>query len=169
MNTKNNIIQRGAAIFIAASLFSSVYAADSGALSHSDKKFVENASKNGAKEIVISQDVLTKLSDPKIREYAQMVVTEHTAANAELTTLAAKKGVTIPSLSPKTDRKWSEKTKDIDEDYVKAMVNDHEEAVEAFEKAAKSNDPDIAAFAQKTLPSLQQHLAMAKDFKKTVK
>ena len=31
-----------------------------------------------------------------------------------------------------------------------------------IEKAAKSDDPDIAAFAQKTLPTLQHHLDLAK-------
>lgn len=167
MNSNNKIIQRVAAVFMAASLFSSAFAADG--LSHSDKKFLENAAKNGAKEVVISQDVLSKLSDPQVRDFAQMMVTEHTAANTELAELAARKGVTIPEISPRTDRKWTEKTKDVDEDYVKAMVDAHKDAVDDFEKATKSEDADIAAFARKTLPTLQQHLATVKGLKKTVK
>jgi putative membrane protein len=69
----------------------------------------------------------------------------------------------------KWEEKWSKKTKDVDDDYIKTMASDHEDDVELFEKAAKSDDPDIAAFAQKTLPTLQHHLTMARDLKKTVK
>ncbi len=46
------------------------------------------------------------------------------------------------------------------------MVEAHEDAVSLFEKAAKSEDADIAAFAQKYLPKLQAHYTAAKDLKK---
>ena len=49
------------------------------------------------------------------------------------------------------------------------MKSDHEDAVKLFEKASKSDDLEVAAFAQKTLPALLHHLEMAKDLKKTVK
>jgi putative membrane protein len=45
---------------------------------------------------------------------------------------------------------------------MKEMVSDHKDAVDLFEKASKSDDPDIAAFASKTLPKLQAHLQHAK-------
>jgi putative membrane protein len=48
------------------------------------------------------------------------------------------------------------------------MVSDHEDAVRLFERGSKSSDPDIAAFAQKTLPTLQHHLMMAQELAKTV-
>ena len=51
---------------------------------------------------------------------------------------------------------------------IKEMVSDHLGAVKLFENASKSADPDIAAFAQKTLPTLQHHLMMAQDLAKTV-
>jgi len=43
------------------------------------------------------------------------------------------------------------------------MVKDHEEAVALFEKESKSgSDADLKSFAGKTLPTLQDHLKMAK-------
>ena len=44
------------------------------------------------------------------------------------------------------------------------MVKDHEKAVALFQKQAKSGDsPELKEFASKTLPTLQDHLKMARD------
>lgn len=184
MNTTTKSFRRVAVVLLTASLLSlgftqtpstkPVPRADStdeksGTLSRADRKFLETASKSGTKEVIISQDVLPKLVDPKIREFAQMMVSDHGAANSQLAELVSRNGVTVPAISERIDRKWSEKTKDVDGDYIKVMVDDHEEAVELFQKAAKSDNAEIAAFAQKMLPSLQQHLAQAKELKNSLK
>jgi putative membrane protein len=44
------------------------------------------------------------------------------------------------------------------------MVKDHEEDVQAFERQAESGqDPDLRAFAEETLPTLREHLELAKE------
>jgi putative membrane protein len=97
------------------------------------------------------------------------MVTDHTAANSDLMALAQQKGVELPAKDESSlSDDWSKKTGDLDRKYVKEMVSDHEEAVKLFEKASKSSDPDVAAFAQKTLPTLQHHLAMAQDLKTSI-
>jgi len=186
MNTSSKKLPlRCAALVVAATLLGSLSAADSSALpnspthisradtglSHSDKSFLEKAAKSGAKEVEVSQAVEGRITDPQVKSFAQMMISDHMAANTELLALAARKGVSIPSENVKVAEKWSKKSakdKDLDEDYVKEMKEDHEDAVKLFEKASKSDDPDIAAFARKTLPSLQHHLSMVKELKKTV-
>ncbi|SRR6266540_574586 len=138
-------------------------------LKHSDESFFEKAAKAGMKEVTVSETTLDRLTNPQVKAFAQMMVGDHSKANAELMALAAKKGVTLPPKETKFESKWSKKTKDLDEDYMKEMVDDHEDAVKLFEKASKSDDAEIAAFAQKTLPTLQQHLTMARDLRKIVK
>ena len=143
-------------------------------ISHADKSFLEKATKAGMKEVAVTQAVLSRLSTPSVRDLAQTVVSDHTAANAELMALAQAKGVTLPTSederrSDKVTKKWAGKTDDLEEDYLKEMVSDHKDAVDLYEKAAKSEDPDIAAFAQKTLPTLLHHLEMAKMQKKMEK
>ncbi len=186
MNTSSKKLSlRCAAILAAVTLLGSLSAADSSAspnsptlntradsgLSHSDKSFLEKAAKAGSKEVEVSQAVEARLTDPQVKAFAQMMISDHMAANTELLALAARKGVSIPTDDVKASDKWSKKSakdKDLDEDYVKEMKEDHEDAVKLFEKAAKSDDADIAAFARKTLPALQHHLSMVKELKKTV-
>ena len=138
-------------------------------LSHGDKNFVEEAAKSGMTEIAISQIALTRASNPQVKEFAQMMVTDHTAASTELGSLAAAKGVVLPK-EPNTE-KWSKRdAKDFDQEYMDKMVNDHEEAVKLFEKQSKKGeDAELTAFASKTLPKLQHHLTQARDLKKLVK
>lgn len=141
-------------------------------ISHGDKTFLEKAAKSGMQEVAVSQGAMDRLMNAEVKSFASMMVTDHTAAGSELTALAASKGVMLPPKDKDVTEKmekWSKKNKNVDEDYVKQMVSDHEDAVKLFQKATKSDDPDISAFAAKTLPTLQHHLDMAKGLKTTVK
>ncbi|MDB6095055.1 MAG: hypothetical protein JWM32_2617 [Verrucomicrobia bacterium] len=142
--------------------------ADSSKLSHGDRAFFEKAAKSGMKEVAVSQAVTDRLMNAQVKDLAQMMIADHTAANNELSGLAARKGVTLPAGDPKIAEKWGKKDKGVDKDYLGEMVEDHEDAVKLFEKASKSDDADIAAWAQKTLPALQHHLEMAKTLKKAM-
>jgi putative membrane protein len=139
-----------------------------GALKHHDRAFMMKAAKAGDKEIAVSQAVMDKLVNVQVKNFAQTMITDHTAAGAALATLAATKNVQLPQADASVGEDWSKKTGDIDSKYVKEMVSDHEEAVKLFEKGSKSTDADIAAFAQKTLPTLQHHLMMAQELAKSV-
>lgn len=141
-------------------------------LSHADRNFFEEAAKSGMKEVEVSNAVKARLTNAQVRSFAEMMVSDHTGANAELKSLAAAKGVTLPADKKDHGEKWARKdTKDmeLDKDYVEAMEDDHEDAVKLFEKASKSDDAEIAAFAQKTLPKLQQHLDQVRMLKNVVK
>jgi putative membrane protein len=53
--------------------------------------------------------------------------------------------------------------KDFDRAYDQMQVAAHEDAVALFETYSKSGDnPDLKAWAAKTLPHLKEHLALAK-------
>jgi putative membrane protein len=145
--------------------------ADMPKLSHSDRSFFEKAAKGGMKEVTVSQTAMANLTNPQVKQFAQMMVTDHSSANTELTALASAKGVMLPAsekMDAKLEQKWSKKVKNADEEYMEEMVSDHKDTVELFEKASKSQDSEVAAFAQKMLPTLQHHLSMAQDLKKTV-
>jgi putative membrane protein len=108
-----------------------------------------------------------------VKEFGEQMVTDHTKANDELQAVAAKKNVTLPTdLDAKQaavrDRLAKESSKKFDRAYMAAMVTDHKEDVAEFERASKSSDPDVKAFAAKTLPTLREHLKMAKQVQATL-
>jgi len=145
-------------------------AANPSSLKRADKSFVEDAAKSGLAEVAISQVALSRATHPQVREFAQMMVSHHGAANSELMTLASAKGVMLPTKDVDLE-KWNKKdASDFDKDYLEKMIDDHEEAVENFEKAARrADDSEVMAFAAKTLPTLQAHLEQARNIKRGLK
>ena len=52
---------------------------------------------------------------------------------------------------------------EFDRAYMQAMVTDHNHDVSAFQKYSRSgSDPEVKAWAAKTLPTLEEHQQMAK-------
>lgn len=137
-------------------------------LSAGDRRFVEKAAASGLAEVQAGQLAQQKATDPKVKDFAQKMVTDHTTANQKLMALAQAKGLTPPAALD--DKHQAELTKlqnadgaKFDKLYMKGQLRDHQEAVRLFQNEAdKGQDADLKAFATQTLPILQQHLDMAK-------
>lgn len=146
--------------------FALAQAADS---KSADSEFAMKAAQGGLAEVSEGQLAASKASDPKIKEFGQKMVSDHGKANDELKAVAQKSGITLPTEPSKKEQDDANKLgqkmgKDFDEAYAKMMVKDHEEDVALFQKEADSgSDPNLKAFAQKTLPTLKEHLSMAKE------
>lgn len=138
-------------------------------LSRADRNFFEEAAKSGLKEVEVSNAVRARLVNPQVRAFAEMMVADHTAANIELKALASRKGAALPTERKNHAEKWGDKNGSLDKDYLEEMEDDHEDAIDLFEKASRSDDPDIAAFARKTLPKLQNHLTQVRSLKQALR
>jgi putative membrane protein len=85
-----------------------------------------------------------------------------------LQSVAQQKGITPPADIDSHDKSMKDKLSklqgaEFDKAYMQNMVKDHEKDVAEFRKEAQNaKDPDVKAFAQKTLPILEQHLQMAR-------
>lgn len=139
-------------------------------LDHQDENFLKEAAESGLTEIEGGKTGTGKATHADVKAFAQMLVDDHTKANIELASLAASKGVklpTDPSLVDKAKLKvlGMREAASFDSHFVKTLgVDAHEKTIKLFEKQVKEGkDPDIKAFAAKTLPTLQQHLQHAKD------
>ncbi|HEX6833014.1 MAG TPA: DUF4142 domain-containing protein [Rudaea sp.] len=133
----------------------------------SDNDFAMKAADGGMAEVQTGQMAANKGSDPKIKQFGQRMVQDHGTANKELKSIASKDNISLPqSVSDKhksaADKLAKLSGKDFDNEYAQMMVKDHEEDVALFQKEANSgSNPELKAFAQKTLPTLQEHLRMA--------
>ena len=130
--------------------------------------FWMTAAQGGMAEVELGKIASEKATNPEVKNFAKMMVSDHSKANAELKSLAQKRNITLPSgLDSGNQATMSELQKlsgnEFDREYVEAMVDDHEADVQMFEsQAADESDPDAKAFAAKTLPTLKKHLEMIK-------
>jgi putative membrane protein len=133
-----------------------------------DSEFMTKAASGGMLEVELGKVVAQRATTAEAKQFAQQMVTDHTKANNELKALAAKKNIKLPASLGDDQKKvydevLTEKGPKLDQKYVSEMVDDHEEDVKEFQEAStKAGDPEVKAFAAKTLPVLQMHLAMIK-------
>jgi putative membrane protein len=136
-------------------------------LSHGDKKFIEDAAKGGMFEVQSGQLAAQKASDAQVKEFANKLVQDHTKANDELKQIAEARGVQMPDKEKWMDRHEINKLQKLsgdkfDHEFAQHEVKDHEKDIKKFAKATSNlKDPDLKAWADKQLPVLRQHLAMA--------
>jgi putative membrane protein len=140
-----------------------------------DKKFLNDAAVGGMTEVELGKLAVQKASNDAVKQFGQKMVDDHTAANNNLKDVAGKESVNVPdSLDSKHQARIDKLSKlsgeQFDKAYVKDQLKDHETDVRDFQTEAQNGtDPGIKTFAAKTLPTLQQHLAMVKDLNKSMK
>jgi putative membrane protein len=128
--------------------------------------FVKKATLDGMTEVEAGKVALKKSEDPQIRSFAQRMVTDHSKAGAELESIAKTKGLAAPKQLDAEHEAMLNSLKDksgadFDRAYAEHMNMDHSKAIALFESASKSDDPQLAQFAKKTLPTLQEHKELA--------
>lgn len=138
------------------------------------EKFIEEASAKGLAEIETARMALKKSDSTGVKQFAQKMIDEHTAANKELATIARNK-----NLETADDVELMNKAKALilrqrdgesfDVAYANNQVSAHEQTVELFKKASRSKDREIKSYAEKMLPKLEGHLRMARDLVVTTK
>ncbi|HSN19588.1 MAG TPA: DUF4142 domain-containing protein [Usitatibacter sp.] len=138
-------------------------------LSHSDRKFIEEAAKGGMAEVELAKLAQERASSPEVKQFARRMEQDHSKANEQLRTLAQEKGVTMPAGPRLAENHEVSKLsklqgRDFDREYMDHMVKDHREDVKEFGKQAqKAKDPDVRSFAQQTSPKLEEHLQLAEN------
>lgn len=132
-----------------------------------DSEFLTKAASGGMLEVQLGQQVAARATTPEAKKFAQQMITDHQKANAELKALAARKNITLPAALGEDHasvmrKVLEEKGGDLDQQYLKEMLEDHEEDVKEYTDASvKAADPDIKAFAAKNIPVLRMHRDMA--------
>ena len=140
-----------------------------------DASFMKKAAIGGMAEVELGKLAQQKGTSASVKDFGARMVQDHSKANEELKELAGKKGITLPAaLDSKNqmvfDRLQKTSGEAFNRAYISDMVADHKEDVAEFRKESTAGkDPDVRAFAAKTLPTLEEHLKMAESTKANTK
>ncbi|MDP9076528.1 MAG: DUF4142 domain-containing protein [Bacteroidota bacterium] len=134
------------------------------AVSTDDSKFATAAANGGLAEVALGKLAQTKAVNAQVKNFADMMVKDHSKANEELMAIAKAKNITLPAApdadhQKKLDDLSKLSGKDFDKAYVDAMVDGHKKTLDLMNMAAKDcKDPELKAFAAKVAPTVQMHL-----------
>ena len=144
-------------------------AAEKDTLNATDVEFVKHEAAAGLAVVKIADLGAKKAVRPDVKAFAAMIVKDHTTTNAELTKLAATKGVELSAIIDSSHAKTFQELEqysgtDFDKEFLDVAVSGHKKCVSSFEEAAKdSQDSDVKMWAIKMLPGLKAHLAQAQE------
>ncbi|CAN5143285.1 DUF4142 domain-containing protein [soil metagenome] len=145
------------------------------AVVNDDAKFATTAANGGMAEVELGKLAMQKTTNPKIRDFATMMVKDHGKANDELMAIAKTKNITLPAAidadhQKKVDDLNKMTGKDFDKNYVDAMVDGHKKTLDLMNDEAKDGkDAELRSFAAKVAPTVQMHLDAIKKIHDSMK
>ena len=148
-------------------------------------RFIEKMGHVGAAEIKLGQLAAERAANAEVKQFGRRMVADHQKASAELKQVASKMSVTLPAQPDEkhqelADRLSKLKGAEFDREYMKAMVDGHEEVAKELERhagpaarpgersvgttgdAGAGADASVSAWASKTLPGVREHLEQAR-------
>ena len=137
-----------------------------------DQQFVDFAGQTDMLEANLGQFVGQNAARQDVKDYAQMLVTDHTSDYNQLTAAAGKANVTVPKgLDPEHEKMAAalEKLKGgaLETRYITEMIAGHTKAIAKYKwESEDGTNADLKAYATQVLPTLQKHLDGAKDLSK---
>lgn len=141
-----------------------------------DQQFVDFAAQTDMVEANLGQLAQTAAATQPIKDYGQMLVTDHTNDYNQLYAVAHQANLNMPNAIDAEHNKTMidpfQKLKGaaFDRRYVREMIAGHTKAIEVYKKeAAGAENPALKSYAETALPVLQKHLTAAKDLEKAHK
>lgn len=135
------------------------------------KLFALSATTGGLMEVEAATLAIKKSKDKAVKTFAEQMLKDHSAANAELTKIAGVKGFQLSKTLPDELEKHLTRLntladREFDLQYIRMMISDHQKTVQLFTDGSRLADPELKAFAVKTLPVIQQHAQSAMEIGK---
>ncbi|MHC8310589.1 DUF4142 domain-containing protein [Pseudomonas sp. GT1P32] len=140
----------------------------SSAFAQSPAEFIDDASAKGMADIEASRLAHQKSESKEIKDFTIIVINDRTTANQHLAKIARQLDLPVAPREEVVDKAKAlmpqvQEGASFDQAYAASQVKTTQEAIEQLEQEAQSTDvPEIKAFAEETLPKLQNHLQMAR-------
>lgn len=137
-----------------------------------DQEFVDFAAQTDMTEANLGQLAQSQAAGQGVKDYAQMLVTDHTNDYNQITTVAGKASLNVPKgLDAAHDRMIAPFEKlngaAFDHRYIQEMIAGHTKAIAVYEKeSTDAQSADLKTYANQVLPVLHKHLEGAKNLAK---
>ena len=134
-----------------------------------DEEFMKMVATGGHNEMGLSKVALSKNVSGATKDFANMMITDHTKAGNELKPIAESKNVMLPTDMDAEHKALEDQMQNLSgeelaQKYAQQMVTDHQKTVDVFQSEIQNGkDAEVKAFASKTLPTIQKHLEMARN------
>jgi putative membrane protein len=134
------------------------------AATNSDESFYRSAGEGGLAEVAISKLAEDKASNSTLKDFAGMMVKDHSTADQRLWALAASRDVKMPTTPTVEQAAARDRLKllsgaSFDKAYIKSQIDAHRDTVALLKKEiASGRDSQAQQFAQSLLPTVQAHL-----------
>ena len=143
-----------------------VLSATSAFAAKSPTDFITDAIQGDNSEMMLGQMAEQKGGSQQVKDFGKILVTDHTTAKEEASTVAKALGVAPPDTSTSEAKDEQKKLSTMsgdgfDHEFAGYMVTDHEKDIQEFQDQAKGDEGQTSALATKQLPVLQKHLKMA--------
>jgi putative membrane protein len=140
------------------------------------ERFISKVSMLQSEESRLSVIAGQRATHEEVRSFAEQLRNSNQARDQELAQLAQRRSVMLPTGKDASDaaednQRWQSKdAQDFDEDYVQRIIRIQKNAVDTLEDYANAHDsdPELAAFAQKHLPTVRENLRQAEAIEKQV-
>jgi putative membrane protein len=140
-----------------------------------DAEFVEEVVATNYAEIKLAELANQRSRNGEVKQLAQMLQADHSAALNELKTLAQAKAISVPvEEDEQAKRKLENFTEasgnEFDEKWCKEMLDKHEDSIDQFEKRLQNtDDAELKTWISKTLLTLRTHYSRLKTFHDSLK
>ena len=137
-----------------------------------DSEFLVGAIRTDLAEIRLAELADMRTSDPKVREYAAKLRSDHAGSMEDTAALVKAHGLEVPTApNAKAAAIYDRLTKlsgaEFDSEFLDHMIEAHHEAIDAYGAQTHANpDKALSDLAAKTLVTLREHLAAAELLKK---
>lgn len=124
--------------------------------------FLEKAAYANLVQLESSNKIASETASEAIKNFAKMLSKEQQMLNVKLNDLAKSKGYTLPQLLPNSKVELIKKMDELKDEgrnefYVKLIIKENQDAIDAFALGSRSTDKDINNFASGTLSKLKQN------------
>ncbi|QAY84630.1 DUF4142 domain-containing protein [Pseudomonas arsenicoxydans] len=138
------------------------------AFAQSPAEFINDASAKGMADIEASRLAHQKTESKEVKDYTIVVINDRTTANQHLAKIAKQLDLPVAPREAVVDKAKAlmpqvPDGESFDQAYAASQVKTTQEAIDQLQQEAQATDvPAIKAFAEETLPKLQNHLQMAR-------